>query len=217
MIEEDKILHSSRGKIEPIKEEIKTLMRNVSMPDGAKIFYEDLAYLTIPHYNFHNQKTVGHMIVNKVIAEEVLSIFEELYEIQYPIERMELIDYFLPYVSEEFPTLDDASMGKNNSSCFCYRMIDGTDEISKHAFGLAIDINPLLNPWVRNGIFTPSNAKPYLNREPNFENLIINRALIHHGDEIFKIFSKYGWLWGGDWEGKKDYQHFYKEEKGKRV
>lgn len=204
----------SIGTSQPIPKEVRESMRGISMPEGAKVAFEELSYLEIPHYDFSGERAIGHMVVNKKVAEEVLLIFQELYEMKYPIERMELIDNFAPFISEEFPTLDDASMGKNNSSSFCYRVIAGTDKISNHAYGTAIDINPLINPWVSNvkeNIFTPSNAEPYLNREPNFEDEVINRALLHHGDAVYKVFEKYGWLWGGDWENKKDYQHFYKE------
>lgn len=200
-----------RGVSEPIPEDVRESMRGISMPEGATVGFDDLSYLTIPHYDFEGNIVEGHMVVDKDVAEDVLNIFKELYDIQYPIERMELIDKYDEMQTEEFDSLDRSSMGRNNTSCFCYRVVNGSSNLSNHARGRAIDLNPLINPWVQGSSYSPRNAGPYVDREKVFEDDIINRATIHAGDEVVQIFEKYGWSWGGYWQSQQDYQHFEKE------
>lgn len=112
------------------------------MPSGkeAAINYGDLCYLTVLHYDFEGQVQTGNLICNYGIAQDLLEIFYELYQNEYQIEKIRLID--------EYDGDDTASMEDNNTSCFNYRVVDGTDSLSKHALGCAIDINPLYNPYV---------------------------------------------------------------------
>ena len=100
---------------------------------------------------------------------------------------------------------DELSMQDNNSSCFNYRIVENIDRLAWHAFGLAIDINPLYNPYVVDGDIYPSTASKYVNRDNNFD------GMIDHDDLAYKLFIEYGWKWGGDFMYSKDYQHFYKE------
>lgn len=200
-----------RGVSEPIPEDVRESMKGISMPEDATVGFDDLAYLTIPHYDFNGNIIEGHMVVDKDVAEDVLSIFKELYDIQYPIERMELIDKYDEMQTEEFDSLDRSSMGRNNTSCFCYRVVNGSSKLSNHARGRAIDLNPLINPWVQGNSYSPRNAGPYVDREKTFEDDVINRATVHANDEVVQIFEKYGWSWGGYWQSQQDYQHFEKE------
>ncbi|MDO4942963.1 MAG: M15 family metallopeptidase [Lachnospiraceae bacterium] len=103
-------------------------------------------------------------------------------------------------------------MAANNSSCFNYRVIAGTDDLSEHAYGKAVDINPLYNPYVlANGSYTPLNAGNYVDRRKNIP------GKIDHDDLCYQLFRKKGYYWGGDWEGTKDYQHFQLEKRYKRI
>ncbi len=200
-----------KGVSEPIPEDVRESMKGISMPEDATVGFDDLSYLTIPHYDFNGDIVEGHMVVDKDVAEDVLNIFKELYDIQYPIERMELIDKYDEMQTEEFDSLDRSSMGRNNTSCFCYRVVNGSSKLSNHARGRAIDLNPLINPWVQGSSYSPRNAGLYVDREKTFEDDIINRAMIHAKDEVVQIFEKYGWSWGGYWQSQQDYQHFEKE------
>ncbi len=98
-------------------------------------------------------------------------------------------------------------MKANNTSAFNFRNISNTDELSKHALGLAIDINPLFNPCVNNGIASIKESEKYINRK-NY-----SLGMIVEDDDCVRIFKKYGWTWGGDWVNPKDYQHFEKDVK----
>ena len=100
---------------------------------------------------------------------------------------------------------NEKSMEDNNSSSFCYRKIVNTNKLSKHALGLAIDINPLYNPYVVKNKISPVSASVNKNRSQE------NNKYIKKGDVIYNAFTKRGWTWGGDWKDKKDYQHFEKD------
>ena len=196
----------TRGSKQPIPQEIRQKMKGISMPEGATVTFDDLSYLTISHYDYNGRIVKGHMVVSVEIADEVLDIFEELLEIKFPIEKMELVDYYTQYIDETFNNLDRASMSQNNTSAFYYRVVNGTNTISNHAYGRAIDINPKINPYYvpATGYVSPANAYQYASRNQDLP------GIIRHGDPIYEIFISRGWEWGGDWSGEKDYQHFQK-------
>lgn len=174
---------------------IKEKMTGVSLPNNAKITFDDLVYIPLLHYDFNGEIKNGEIIVNKKVGSEVGNIFKELFDIKYPIEKIKLID--------EYGADDNKSMADNNSSGFNYRLIAGTNRLSKHAQGLAIDINPLYNPYTKNGLAIPKESQPYVNRGLKLE------WMIFKNDKIYNIFQKYGWKWGGSWTNS-DYQHFEK-------
>ncbi len=188
-----------------LSEEIKNRITGISYPETEeelRISYEDLAYVHVMHYDFDGQVQEGELICNKAIAEDLVEIFEELYLAKYPIQEIALVD--------EYNGDDEASMAANNSSCFNYRVISGTTKISNHAYGLAIDINPLYNPYVtgtgENVKVQPANAADYTDREGEF------LYKIDHDDLCYQLFIEHGFTWGGDWISSRDYQHFEKTE-----
>ena len=160
----------------------------------------DLRYLRVLHYNKDREVLEGELICHKNIANDLLAIFQELYKAAYPIERMVLID--------EYDADDEASMRANNTSAFNFRPASGMSRLSSHSTGMAIDINPLYNPLVkeRGGrtLFYPSTAGAYIDRTKYFP------YKIEKGDLCVRLFKKYGFSWGGDWRSSKDYQHFEK-------
>lgn len=187
----------------PITKDILARMWNKSYKPYSHYDINNLMYLSIPHYNFEGNVVIGEMVVNRCIADITLEIFKELFCIQYPIERMVLVD--------EYEANDNLSMAANNSSAFNYRFIDSTTTLSNHSQGLAIDINPLYNPYVKTVNdclrILPSEGSCYADRT------LQNPYYIRHGDRCYCIFKKYGFSWGGDWMNSKDYQHFeYKGE-----
>ena len=184
-----------------ITEEILERIQGKSYPENASIDIEDLRWLHVMHYGFDGEIHEGELIVNHSIAHDTLEVFKELFEIKYPIEKIRLID--------EYNAEDEASMEDNNSSAFCYRTIAETDTLSQHGLGLAIDINPLYNPYVyerKDGsiFLQPENAGDYVDRDKD------NPYYIKKDDDCYRIFIDHGFTWGGDWKSKKDYQHFEK-------
>lgn len=164
----------------------------------TKIEYTDLRYLKMKYFDFDGKEHKdGEMIVHKDVAKEVLEIFYELYENKYPIHKMRLV--------EEYNADDELSMEDNNTSAFNYRLVENSIRLSWHCFGLAIDINPLYNPYITGDELYPKNAGEYVDRDKDFP------GKIDFDDLAYKVFTKYGWKWGGTFYGEKDYQHFYKE------
>lgn len=184
--------------IEPIPDDIFKKMQGKSYKENCTVPREELRYLHILHVGFDNNTHEGELIVNKRIAEDVLDIFKELYKAGYQIEKVRLID--------EYNAQDELSMRDNNSSAFNFRYISYSTTLSKHAMGLAVDINTLYNPYIKqvDGRLNiePANAVNYVDRNRQFPHKI------DHDDLCYKLFTKYGFEWGGDWEDSKDYQHF---------
>lgn len=191
-------------EIKEIDDDIFSRIKGKSYKDDCTVPLEELRYLTVAHYTLDGNVEKGELICNKDIAEDLIDIFRNLYKAQYPIERMVLID--------EYDADDRKSMEANNTSCFNYRVVAGSTKLSNHAKGLAIDINPLYNPYVKkqkNGklYVSPSNGKSYADRKGNFP------YKIDENDLCYKEFISHGFKWGGAWVSMKDYQHFEKPQK----
>ena len=183
-----------------LPEYIKEKMIGVSYRDNPDISLNELRYVRIIHYDFQGQIQEGELVVNQKIAYPVMRAFYQLYKWEYPIESVRLID--------DYEGDDEQSMEANNSSAFNYRTIEGRTELSKHALGMAVDINPRMNPYVRKDEYFPKNATEYLERDPGKCTGVHRDKMIHKNDMAYKIFKRNGFSWGGDWTDSKDYQHF---------
>lgn len=184
--------------ISEITSDIFSRIKGRSFKEECTLPREDLRYLHLLHKDAEGIVHEGEMIVNRHIAKDVLEILKELYEHNYPIERMRLID--------EYDADDELSMEHNNSSSFNFRFISHTKVVSKHGLGLAVDINPLYNPYTKvvdgERIIEPAMGEPYLNRDTTFN------YMIKKDDLCYRLFVEHGFEWGGDWINRKDYQHF---------
>ncbi len=165
------------------------------------ISYADLRYVHIIHYDFDGKLAEGELICHNSIAEDLVEIFYDLYASEYQIEKVTLI--------ENYNGDDTASMADNNTSCFNYRVVDGTKSLSRHALGLAIDINPLYNPYIRYNkkggqTVSPVEGEAYADRTVSFP------YKIDPDDLCYRLFTEHGFTWGGNWNSSKDYQHFQK-------
>lgn len=186
---------------QPIPDSVFHRMQGRSWPEGCTIRRADLRYLRLTHVDAESKEHVGEMVCNKAIANDLIEIFKELYRQKYPIQRIRLID--------DYEAVDERSMRDNNSSCFCYRKVSGTTKLSKHAMGMAVDINTLYNPYVRTGkdgrrIVEPATATKYVDRRKTFPYKIVK------GDLLYRLFLQHGFKWGGSWRTMKDWQHFEK-------
>lgn len=187
---------------EPLNEEVKRRITGISYPkEGCTVPYEDLNYVGLLYIDFDGKEQNGELICNQAIAQDIVEIFYELYRNEYRIERIRLID--------EYDGDDTLSMLDNNTSCFNYRVVDGTDNLSKHALGCAIDINPFYNPYVvfnrgANGetYISPKGSEIYADRTQDFP------YKIDETDLCYRLFIEHGFTWGGNWNSCKDYQHF---------
>jgi hypothetical protein len=155
-----------------------------------------LQSVKVAYINLDGETQMGELIVHHELAEEVVDIFRDIYECRFPIEKMIPINLY--------DCNDDKSMEDNNTSAFNYRTVSGSRKLSDHSFGRAIDINPLLNPYIRRSKVHPENGRKYTDRENHVE------GMIQKNDCVVQEFKSRGWQWGGDWKYSKDYQHFYK-------
>lgn len=184
-------------RIEEISDSTLNRMTGNSYQEGCEVPIRDLRYLIIPHYDGKGAIRIGELVCHQDVADEFIYLFKELFRNKFPIERMELID--------NFDGDDVRSMESNNTSAFNYRAITGTDRLSRHAFGMAIDINPLYNPCVRDESISPESGEYYANRNKLYKYTLVK------GDLVYKILhDKFGFSWGGDFENCKDYQHYEK-------
>lgn len=203
-ISPERVTYEEGFYYEPLTDLVKDRITGTSYPEsGCTVPYEDLTYVGLLYFDFEGQPQNGELICNKAIAQDMVEIFYELYRNEYQIERVRLID--------EYGGDDTASMADNNTSCFNYRVVDGTTNLSKHAYGLAIDVNPFYNPYVvfnKNGdgdtYISPPGSEIYADRSQNFA------YKIDENDLCYRLFTEHGFTWGGNWNSTKDYQHFQK-------
>lgn len=187
--------------VKPIPDSVFQRMQGRSWPEGCTVRRADLRYLRLSHVDADKKEHVGEMVCNKAIANDLLEIFRELYRQKYPIQHIRLID--------DYEADDERAMRDNNTSSFCYRKISGSTKLSKHAMGMAVDINTLYNPYVRTGkdgrrIVEPATAVKYVDRRKSFPYKIVK------GDLLYRLFLQHGFKWGGSWRTVKDWQHFEK-------
>ncbi|MBU4270194.1 C40 family peptidase [Candidatus Dependentiae bacterium] len=198
-----------------ISKELENFITGKSFKPNFPIKIEDLAVVYTLYWGFDNLVYPGQIIVNKSVAKDVCDIFQELFDAHFRIEKISLID--------NYNADDDLAMADNNSSSLCCRAITGKPgTYSKHTFGLAIDINPVQNPYVKGKLVLPENSKNNLNNINYTDRDAVKNLMgvITQDSVCYKIFAKYGWTWGGNWdktyfdgtENKRyfDYQHFEK-------
>lgn len=184
-----------------LTDDVKTRINGLSYKADCTVPYEDLRYVSVLYEDFNGETQTGEIICNKAIAQDLVEIFYELYLSHYQIDKIRLID--------EYGADDDLSCADNNTSCFNFRKVYGSDNLSKHALGLAIDINPFQNPYVTypNGVerISPPGSEPYADRDSGLPHIITE------DDLCYQLFTAHGFTWGGNWRTLKDYQHFQKE------
>lgn len=184
-------------QISDIPPATQDLMRRYTWHPSCPVDIEELAYVQLSYWGFDNQKHEGVLIVDKQLADEVVDIFKEIYYQKFPIESMQPVCMFQGN--------DDASMAANNTSAFnCRRMGKGSGSLSWHSYGRAIDINPVINPYVKGLNVRPPAGRAYLNRDKPIP------GMITRGDVVYQAFVSRGWRWGGSWASRRDYQHFEK-------
>lgn len=196
----DRIAYETGFYYEPLTPDVIEFINGKSYKSDCTIPYESLNHVKILYYNFNHEIAEGEIICNSAIAKDLVEIFYELYLNEYPLESVKLVD--------TFDADDELSMEANNTSCFNYRSVPGKKTLSKHAQGLAIDVNPFYNPYITysSGIehITPIGSEQYADRTHDFPHKITKEDL------CYQLFISHGFSWGGSWKNSKDYQHFEK-------
>jgi hypothetical protein len=183
------------GEIRELDGAMRKRMIGVSWRPSCPVSLDDLRLLDVDHWDVDRQVRRGEMVVHADHAGAMFEVFRELFEAHFPIERMQLID--------DFDGSDDASMAANNTSGFNCRTVTAGQAWSQHAYGLAIDINPVQNPYVgAGGEVHPPAGRAHVDRSQHVE------GMIHPEGSVVRAFERAGWSWGGDWRSFKDYHHF---------
>ena len=171
---------------------LEEALQGITIPASIK---NKLDLVTVNYYGYDGLLHQGQMIVDKTIKEDITEIFKLIEKIKFPVEKVVPI--------AEYNWSDDKSMLENNTSSFNYRFVSGAKILSMHARGMAIDINPKQNPYVKNGMSSPAGSHYEIN----------TIGTIGPESQLVKAFKKRGWIWGGEWKNLKDYQHFEKKLK----
>jgi peptidoglycan LD-endopeptidase CwlK len=184
-------------------DKLLTFEEAIKGTEAPQYIIDNMELIELNYFGYDSIIHTGQMVVNKDLSAEIIAVFDHLLEQKFPINKIQ------PVVKYNWS--DDSSMADNNTSCFNYRIVEATQQISHHSYGCAIDINPKQNPYILHG-----KAKP--------EGSVYNEdsvGTISRGSVVVKTFRKYGWYWGGHWKTNKDYQHFYKpiviKENGKTL
>ena len=189
--------------VSPIPDQIWSFMQGTSWHANLPCPKRDeLRLVDVPYLDFTGAKKSGYLIVDKALADEVLAIFTEIFQSgNYRIESMKLID---AYGGNDFKSIE-----ANNTSAFNCRFTTGAKTMSAHAWGRAIDINPLINPYVDKSGTSHKKSLGFVTTQQRKKSSA--HGMIQPDGIVVKTFRKYGWKWGGDWKSIKDYQHFSKD------
>ena len=183
-----------QSSVSRIPADVRERVVGSSWHKGCPVPLRRLRYVRVSIHKFDDSKRQGRLIIHRSQAHRIVKVMHKLWRADYPIRRMRLVD--------AYGASDRRSMKADNTSAFNCRYVAGTSSWSMHAFGKAIDLNPVENPYVSGGHVSPKNGKRYADR-------CCHRAIVHAGDKVVRAFASVGWGWGGYWSGgTKDYQHF---------
>ncbi|HWO81257.1 M15 family metallopeptidase [Gaiella sp.] len=181
--------------VAPISKALAARMTGVSWRPGCPVPLRDLRVVTASYRGFDGRTRTGRIVVHRDVAADVLRAFRRLYAERFPIRRMVTVD---AYGGSDFRSIE-----ADNTSAFNCRFVDGTTRWSEHAYGRAIDLNPIENPYVTSsGTTSHPASRPYLRRAPYRPGMAVEAGA------AVRAFEAVGWSWGGRWSGAKDYQHF---------
>lgn len=170
------------------------MIRSGSWSPRCPVSLDDLRLVSLTYWGFDGRPHVGRLVVNRDAVAAVAGAVGRLYRARFPIRRMTPVD--------AYGASDERSMEADNTSAFNGRFVEGSTVWSQHAFGRAIDVDPLENPEINNGAVYPTTATRYLDRTLGLP------GMIDAGGLVVRAFAEVGWAWGGSWHSLKDYQHF---------
>jgi hypothetical protein len=183
------------AKIAPLSAAQRERMTGVSWRPGCPVPLAGLRMLTVSHWGFDGRRRTGRLVVHETAASPLRTVFRRLYAARFPVRRLVPID---AYGGSDFRSIE-----ADNTSAFNCRRATGSGSWSEHAYGRAIDINPIENPYVENGRVYHDASRPYVSRQP------ARKGMAVEGGALVLAFDAIGWGWGGRWSGSvKDYQHF---------
>jgi D-alanyl-D-alanine carboxypeptidase len=189
------ILPGFHARVQPIPPAMRAQMTGVSWHRGCPVALDDLRLITLTYRGFDGRAHTGRLVANRTAAPALVAVFRRLYAVKFPIRRMEPVDR---YGGDDFRSIE-----ADNTSAFNCRAATGSTRWSNHAYGLAIDVNPIENPYVSGGRSSHAASAPYLDRSRH------RPGMAYEGGVLVDTFRAVGWGWGGTWSGGvRDYQHF---------
>jgi hypothetical protein len=181
--------------VQPIPSAMRAQMTGVSWHTGCPVALDDLRLITLTYYGFDGRAHTGRLVANRAAAAVLVAVFRRLYAARFPIRRMEPVDR---YGGDDFRSIE-----ADNTSSFNCRAATGSSHWSNHAYGLAIDVDPIENPYTSGGRSSHRASAPYLDRSRH------RAGMAYDGGVLVEAFRAQGWGWGGSWSGSvRDYQHF---------
>ena len=188
------LLAAESPRVEALPAEIRAAVVVHTWHEGCPVSPDSLAWVTVEYLSPSGAVETGHLVVHQDQAAGVAQVFERLLAARFVIEKVA--------PAHEYGGDDDLLMAKNITSAFNCRPVAGGASFSEHSYGTALDLNPLWNPYVRNGKVLPPEGAVFEARDPARVGTIVG------GDAVVQAFGGIGWIWGGTWKNSKDYQHF---------
>jgi hypothetical protein len=186
---------SFTGSVSVLPRSLREEMTGLSWNPGCPVGLSELRLVRARHWGFDGRARTGRIVVHRDVAKDVLTVFRRLYAARFPIRRMVPVD---AYGASDFRSIE-----ADNTSAFNCRVVDGTSRWSEHAYGRAIDLNPIENPYVTSrGTTSHRRSRAFLRRSPYRTGMAVE------GGVVVRAFAAVGWSWGGRWAGARDYQHF---------
>jgi poly-gamma-glutamate synthesis protein (capsule biosynthesis protein) len=182
------------SRVAPLSDAEKADMSGVTWREGCPVGLDALSSVEVAHWGLDGAVHTGRLVVATAHADAIVGVFARLYAGRFPVQSVR--------PAREFGGDDDAMMAVNNTSAFNCRPVAGGKRYSDHSFGHALDLNPLINPYVRGQRVDPAQGRAYLDRDPAVPGLVVD------GGPAVAAFADAGWKWGGHWKSAKDYQHF---------
>jgi hypothetical protein len=189
------------SSIRPLSADQRSLIALRAWRPGCPVPRGDLRVLAVTHWGFDGRPHAGQLVVNRDVAEPLVSVFRQLYELRFPIRHMRLRDFYLG--PRAYPKDLDITASFECRQSVPSPCTGGTrsGHWSNHAYGYAIDLNPRENPYVGCGMTRDPNGRIYLDRTRHRKGMVT--------PEVVRAFASIGWGWGGSWTGNtKDYMHF---------
>ncbi|MBA2294545.1 MAG: M15 family metallopeptidase [Actinobacteria bacterium] len=186
---------SFRATVSELPASLRGTMTGSSWRPACPVGLDDLRLVRVSHWGFDGRVRTGRLIVHRDVASDMVAVLRRLYAARFPIRRMVPVD---AYGASDFRSIE-----ADNTSAFNCRPVEGTSRWSEHAYGRAIDLNPIENPYVSaDGASSHRASRPYLVRTRHRPGMAVE------GGVVVRAFDAVGWSWGGRWIGVKDYQHF---------
>jgi hypothetical protein len=187
------------GRVTPLPAGLAAEMEGTTWKPGCPVPLDDLRLIALSYWGFDAKPHIGPMVINASVANDVVRVFHRLFEHHFPIHVIRLAHEFHPAQA------DHDTPGDPTAAFNCRPVVtpNGPQGVfSQHAFGLAVDINPIENPFVEDGYVRNKYSRPYRDRSLNAP------GMIHDGDFVVRSFEAIGWGWGGSWHSFQDYMHF---------